>query len=152
MLEQAGQFAESEAEWRRYLIAHPQNAEANANIGLLEARQEHYKEAIPFYREAMTLDPRIPGVRLNLGLSYFKSGEMKQAVATLRSAQQRGKQPDASEDQTPQNRKFLEKIERSDASKPHPLAFSSKSGGGWAFVFTVHRILQLPGLPIPRIP
>jgi len=49
-------------------------------IGLMEARQEHYKEAIPFYRKALALNPNIPGLRLNLGLALFKNDEMKPAL------------------------------------------------------------------------
>jgi tetratricopeptide (TPR) repeat protein len=47
---------------------------------LLEARQEHYKEAVPLYRKALAMNPATPGLRLNLGLALFKGGEMKQAI------------------------------------------------------------------------
>jgi tetratricopeptide (TPR) repeat protein len=47
---------------------------------LLEARQEHYKEAVPLYRKALTLGPALPELRMNLGLALFKAGEMKQAI------------------------------------------------------------------------
>jgi len=82
-LEQQGQLPEAEAAWRALLSTHPGNAEAYANLGLLEARQEHYAEAVPLYRKAMALDPAIPGLQLNLGLSLFKSGAMKDAAATF---------------------------------------------------------------------
>jgi Putative Zn-dependent protease, contains TPR repeats len=80
LLQQAGRNAESEDEWRAYLKSHPQSAEGYASLGLLEARQEHYSEAIPLYRKALSLDSRMSGVRLNLGLACFKSGAMKEAV------------------------------------------------------------------------
>ena len=51
--EQQGQFTEAEAAWRAVLKAHPADAEAYAHLGLLEARQEHYKEAVPLYRKAL---------------------------------------------------------------------------------------------------
>jgi tetratricopeptide (TPR) repeat protein len=79
-LEQQGNNAEAEAAWRLVLKAHPSNPEPYAHLGLLEARQEHYKEAVPLYRKALALDPAVPGLRLNLGLALFKSGEMKQAI------------------------------------------------------------------------
>jgi tetratricopeptide (TPR) repeat protein len=67
------------------------DSEAYAHLGLLEARQEHYKEAIVFYRKALKLNPKIPGLRLNLGLSLFKAGELQAAIQTfeplLQSAQ-----------------------------------------------------------------
>ncbi len=81
--EQQGQYADSESEWRAFLTGHPASAEAYAHLGLLEARQERYKEAVPLYRKALALDPRMPGLRLNLGLSLFKSGAMKEAIQTF---------------------------------------------------------------------
>jgi tetratricopeptide (TPR) repeat protein len=82
-LEQAGRNPEAETAWREFLKAHPSNPEPYAHLGLLEARQEHYKEAVPFYRKALALNPSFPGLRLNLGLALFKAGEMKEAVQTF---------------------------------------------------------------------
>lgn len=79
-LEQQGRNTEAEIAWRAYLKVHPSSSEAYAHMGLLEARQEHYTNAIPFYRKALSLDSSIPGLRLNLGLAYFKAGEMKKAL------------------------------------------------------------------------
>jgi tetratricopeptide (TPR) repeat protein len=79
-LEQQGKNVEAEAAWRVFLKAHPSNPEPYAHLGLLEARQEHYKEAVPFYRKALAMNPAIPGLRLNLGLALFKGGELKQAI------------------------------------------------------------------------
>jgi len=79
-LEQQGKNAEAEAAWRVILKAHPSNAEACAHLGLLEARQEHYKEAVPLYRKALALNPSVPGLRLNLGLALFKDNQLKAAV------------------------------------------------------------------------
>jgi tetratricopeptide (TPR) repeat protein len=58
----------------------PANPEPYANIGLMEARQEHYKEAFFFYRKALALNPKFPGLRLNLGLALFKGDEMRPAL------------------------------------------------------------------------
>jgi tetratricopeptide (TPR) repeat protein len=79
-LEQQGRNAEAETAWRTVLTAHPSSAEAYAHLGLLEARQEHYKDAIPLYRKALALAPTMPGLRLNLGLALFKNGDLKQAI------------------------------------------------------------------------
>jgi tetratricopeptide (TPR) repeat protein len=79
-LERQGNGSAAEAAWRLYLKAHPASAEPYAHLGLLEARQEHYKEAVSFYRKALALKPAIPGLRMNLGLAFFKAGEMKQAI------------------------------------------------------------------------
>jgi tetratricopeptide (TPR) repeat protein len=79
-LEQQGKNAESEAAWRAVLKARPADGEAYAHLGLLEARQQHYKDAVLLYRRALSLSPQMPGLRLNLGLALFKGGELKQAI------------------------------------------------------------------------
>jgi tetratricopeptide (TPR) repeat protein len=78
--EQQGNIAEAEQAWRTYLKTHSSDPEAFAHLGLIEARQEHYKEAIPHYRKALALNPRVPGLRLNLGLALFKAGNLKEAI------------------------------------------------------------------------
>jgi tetratricopeptide (TPR) repeat protein len=79
-LEQQGSSAEAESAWQAVLRAHPSSAEAYAHLGLLEAREEHYKEAITLYRKALALNPAMPALRLNLGLALFKNGDLKQAI------------------------------------------------------------------------
>jgi tetratricopeptide (TPR) repeat protein len=90
--EQQGSLAESETAWRDVLSVRPSDAEAFAHLGLLEAHQEHYKEAIVFYRKAMAINPAMPGLRLNLGLSLFKSGEMKEAIQIFTQLQKSERQ------------------------------------------------------------
>jgi tetratricopeptide (TPR) repeat protein len=79
-LERQGDNAAAETAWKQCLESNPSNPEAYAQMGLLEARQEHYKEAVPLYRRALELGPEIPSVKLNLGLALFKSGELKQSI------------------------------------------------------------------------
>jgi tetratricopeptide (TPR) repeat protein len=83
ILEQQGRIEESEGIWRAYLNSHPADSEANAHLGFLESHQEHYKEAVPYYRRALALNPAIPGLRLDLGLALFKSGDLKDAIGTF---------------------------------------------------------------------
>jgi len=86
-LEQQGRNDEAEAAWRTEAKLHPSSAEPYAHLGLLEARQEHYKEAIPLYKKALALNPAMPGLRLNLGLALFKAGDLKQAIAVFQPLQ-----------------------------------------------------------------
>jgi len=79
-LEQQGRNAEAEAAWRVFARAEPGRAEPYAHLGFLEARQEHYAEAVPLYRKALVLDPAMPGLNMNLGLALFKSGALKEAI------------------------------------------------------------------------
>lgn len=83
-LEQQGKDAEAEAAWRLCAKSHPTNPEPYAHLALLEARQEHYNEAVPLYRKALALGPKLPGIELNLGLALFKAGQMKEAVQTFK--------------------------------------------------------------------
>ena len=84
-LEQQGKNAEAEAAWRRYSERSSLQPGALCPSGLLEARQERYKEAVPLYRKALVMNPAIPGLRMNLGLALFKGGELKQAIAEFES-------------------------------------------------------------------
>ena len=72
--------AESEAALIALSKAQPTNPEPFARLGLLEARRGDYPQAISFYRRAMALNPRMPGLALNLGLALFKDGQYKQAI------------------------------------------------------------------------
>ena len=81
-LEQEGRIAEAEAAWKAVASGDPKSAEAYAHLGLLEARQELYKDAISNYHKALAINPDFPNLRLNLGLSYFKAGELKETVQT----------------------------------------------------------------------
>ena len=82
-LEQQGKDAEAESAWRELLQSHPNDPEPYAHLGLLEARQEHYKEAVALYRKALALGPKLPSVELNMGLALFKNGDLKQAIAVF---------------------------------------------------------------------
>jgi tetratricopeptide (TPR) repeat protein len=82
-LEQQGKTTEAEEAWKIVSKAQPANPLPFAHLGLLEARQEHYAQAITFYRKAMALNPDLPGLHLNLGLAYFKNGEYKRAIDIL---------------------------------------------------------------------
>ncbi len=54
----------------------------------MEARQEHYSQAIAFYHQAEAIDPAFPGLQMNLGLAPFKSalyrGSIKPFTLELR--------------------------------------------------------------------
>jgi tetratricopeptide (TPR) repeat protein len=82
-LEQQGRADEAASAWRAWVAAHPTDAEAFAHLGLLESRQQHFTDAIRDYRKAMALAPSMPGLRPNLGLAYFKSGDYRHAIESF---------------------------------------------------------------------
>ena len=79
-LEQQGRNADAETAWRAIIKAHPGDPEPYAQIGLIEARQQHYKQAVSLYRKAIAINPNVPGLRLNLGLALFKDGQLKDSI------------------------------------------------------------------------
>jgi len=79
-LEQRGQNAEAEQAWQSIARRNPRSAEAFAHLGLIEARQEHYDDAIASYRKALALNPELPGLQMNLGLALFKAKDFKGAI------------------------------------------------------------------------
>ena len=85
VLEQQGKTLAAEQAWRGMVKSNPRNAEALAHVGLLEARQEHYPEAITFYRRAFALNASIPGLRMNLGLALFKAAKFQDAIQPFNS-------------------------------------------------------------------
>ena len=83
-LARQGKIAEAEAEWKELAKQHPASPEPLAELGLLEAHQEHYAQAIGWYKKAMALSPDMPRLRFNLGLAYFKADEYREALEQLR--------------------------------------------------------------------
>ena len=81
--ENEGNIVEAEAAWRSLIRSQPTDSEAYAHLGLLEARQEHYKDAIDLDRKALRLNPGMPHLRLNLGLALFKAGDLRGAIQTF---------------------------------------------------------------------
>lgn len=80
VLEQEMNFTQAETAWQALARTFPNNPEPYARMALLEARQEHYREAVPLYRKALDLKPDVPGLRLNLALALFKGGQLNEAV------------------------------------------------------------------------
>jgi len=79
-LEQQGKLSEAASEWHALAKEYPKQPEPYAQLGLIEARQEHYKEAVPLYRKALEMNPNVPGLRMNLGLALFKDGQLNEAI------------------------------------------------------------------------
>jgi len=82
-LEREGKLAEAEKAWAALAKQFPTKAEPLAHLGLIESKEERYAEAVKHYRQAMALDARMPGLRLNLGLALFKAGSYQEAISDL---------------------------------------------------------------------
>jgi Flp pilus assembly protein TadD len=49
-------------------------------------RQEKTKEAIEAWKQAISIDPKLPGPHFNLGLTLVRTGDYASAIAPLRQA------------------------------------------------------------------
>jgi tetratricopeptide (TPR) repeat protein len=81
-LQKAGKLEEAIAEYKQALKPAPQFA-ALANMGIVYAQLGRFEEAIAAYEEALKLAPGQPVVMLNLGLAYYKIGNLEKAKTTL---------------------------------------------------------------------
>jgi tetratricopeptide (TPR) repeat protein len=66
--------------------AAPSDAVAEAARGAALAQEGKYDLAIQHYKAAIRLDSLLPGVYLNLGLAYFKSKRLPEAVSAFEEA------------------------------------------------------------------
>src|SRR5271156_5382326 len=61
-LESQGKLPEAAEAWRTITQQHPDDAGAFASLGVVLSRLKKYPEAASAYREAIKLDPKLPGV------------------------------------------------------------------------------------------
>lgn len=81
-LHQAGQYQAAIKAYEAFLSIQPQAVEALSNLGAVYARLGNYGKAIEQYRKALGLAEN-PGVRFNLALAYYDSGQFRSAVPEL---------------------------------------------------------------------
>src|SRR6266481_9253417 len=66
---QAGELDSAEVDFRRVLRADPRAAAAYVNLGVIEMRRKNWDKALVELRHAEKLAPKMPGIRLNIGLA-----------------------------------------------------------------------------------
>src|SRR5271165_3517402 len=67
-LEGQGKLAEAADAWRVVIARNPDDAPAFASLGVVLSKQQRYAEAAVAYKKALALNPKLPGIELNLGL------------------------------------------------------------------------------------
>jgi tetratricopeptide (TPR) repeat protein len=70
--------------WQRTRTVTVDNSIAEANLGVALAGQGRLADALPHYREALRIEPRLADTWNNLGLAQSKSGALAEAVASFR--------------------------------------------------------------------
>jgi tetratricopeptide (TPR) repeat protein len=78
-----GAWKEAAAEYRALLVAAPNYAEAQANLGAVLSRLGNYEEAIAAYESALRLNPALMPILLNLGIAHYRAGQFAKATEAL---------------------------------------------------------------------
>ena len=88
-LHQSGQFEEAVREYRNCLNSEPGRTEIRSNLGAVLSRLGRYQEAIAEYKEALRSAPAEIALQLrfNLGLAYYKTFAIPEAVEVFDSLQ-----------------------------------------------------------------
>jgi Flp pilus assembly protein TadD len=81
--QQAGRFETAVRNYRLLLQQYPDVFEIRSNLGAALAGQGLYTEAITEYQQALALRSN-PQVRLNLALAYYKIGDLRLTIDTLK--------------------------------------------------------------------
>jgi tetratricopeptide (TPR) repeat protein len=79
---QSGDLANAEAAFRRVLSVDPQSGAAYANLGVIAMRRKEWDHALTLLQK---LEPKMSGIRLNIGLVKYRRGDYAGAVAPLAS-------------------------------------------------------------------
>jgi tetratricopeptide (TPR) repeat protein len=87
-----GKLQDAEARLRRVISADPADSAASAQLGLLEAKQEHWESALQLLNRAWDEDRSNPEIALARARAYRRLGRPADALAALTSvqAQQQG--------------------------------------------------------------
>ncbi|MDQ2840331.1 MAG: tetratricopeptide repeat protein [Acidobacteriota bacterium] len=83
--QQAGDLDKAIHSYRILLDKYPNIAAIRSNLGAALAAQGRYQQAIVEYKQALKLSENSQ-VRLNLGLAYYKAGDLTNAINTLKKA------------------------------------------------------------------
>jgi tetratricopeptide (TPR) repeat protein len=82
---QANQLREAEESFRAVIACDPKSASAFVNLGVVEMRRKQWAEALAYLRRAERIAPAMEGIRLNIGLVYYREGNYRAAIPMLRS-------------------------------------------------------------------
>jgi tetratricopeptide (TPR) repeat protein len=82
-----GDYARSIDAYQRFLKLEPQSAAAHANLGVVLSHEGRYDDAIKQYKLALPNIEDKDGLRLNLGLAYYKKGDLRDAAPLFAQVQ-----------------------------------------------------------------
>ena len=76
----AGNLAEAEAGYRKFLKDNPNSPQALHFLGVLVGQQGNSRGAIELIGKAISINSRVPDFHSNLAMAYSESGEHDKAV------------------------------------------------------------------------
>jgi len=77
---QGGQLTAAEKDFRQVLAIDPHDPGANSNLGVIYMRRKQWNTALKYLNEAEKAAPQVAGVRLNIGLAYYRQGKFAAAI------------------------------------------------------------------------
>jgi Flp pilus assembly protein TadD len=75
----------AEVSFKEVLHHEPRSAGAYSNLGVIAMRREQWETALNDLQQASKLAPQVVGIRLNIGLVYYRTGRYRSAVPAFRS-------------------------------------------------------------------
>ena len=80
------QLDQAERDFRKVLELDPQAGAAYADLGVIYMRRRRVRtKSPPIPRKGRTLIPQVAGIRLNIGLAYFRQNEFLKAIPPFES-------------------------------------------------------------------
>jgi len=80
-----GDLLAAEKDFRQVLADEPNNVGAHGNLAVVYMRRREWKPALTELRAAERLAPKVPGIRLNIGLVYYRQADYRQALGPFES-------------------------------------------------------------------
>jgi tetratricopeptide (TPR) repeat protein len=82
---QSGDLDAANTAFRNVLAVDPRSGAAYANLGVVAMRRKQWNSALSLLHRAEQLEPKMTGIRLNIGLVSFRRGDYAGAIAPLSS-------------------------------------------------------------------
>jgi tetratricopeptide (TPR) repeat protein len=88
-----GDLEAAESSFKKALKLNPKAAYAYANLGVIAMRRKQWQTALDYLGKAEELAPEVPGIRLNIGLTYYRRNDFRHAIPPFESVVK--EQPDS---------------------------------------------------------
>jgi tetratricopeptide (TPR) repeat protein len=82
---QANELEEAEQSFRAVIACDPKSAAAFVDLAVVEMRRKQWSESLVHLRRAERIAPAMEGIRLNIGLVYYREGNYRAAIPMLQS-------------------------------------------------------------------